>query len=103
MEYPMCVLPALRFPIIGTSLTMMGSVGARLIKPLVQGLSFINLEFHAIDLLDSSDSVGKELAQLQSDLRVSYVSKRMLFYDFLEGCAAAATNSTLEELASRSV
>jgi hypothetical protein len=103
MEYPMCVLPALRFPVIGTSLTMMGTVGARLIKPMVQGLSFINLEFHAIDLLDSSDPVGKELADLQSDLRVSYISKRMLFYDFLEGCAAVATNLTLEELASRSV
>ena len=78
---------------------MLGATGVRLLKPLLAPLSFVNLEFHALDLLDESDPVGDRLAQVQSDLRVPYVTKRMLFQDVLEHCSRGAQNRTLEELA----
>jgi len=99
MEYPMCVLPGIRFPVIGTSITMLGSVGVRALKSLLKPLSFVNLEFHAVDLLDESDPVSAGLVAVQSDLRVSYVTKRMLFQDVLETCSQGAQNRTLEEMA----
>ena len=98
VEYPMCVLPGIRFPVIGTSITMLGTAGVRFLKPFLTPLSFVNLEFHAVDLLDSSDAVGDRLPQVQSDLRVPYLSKRMLFQDVLEHCSKGAQNRTLEEL-----
>jgi peptidoglycan/xylan/chitin deacetylase (PgdA/CDA1 family) len=98
MEYPMCVLPVLRLPVIGTSITMMGSSGVSFIRPFLRRMSFVNLEFHALDLLDQNDLGGSELVAHQFDLRVEVSTKTALFSEVLKTASEKAHNDTLENL-----
>jgi peptidoglycan/xylan/chitin deacetylase (PgdA/CDA1 family) len=67
-EIPIQVTRRARLPFIGTSLTMAGSVGARLLARGVLGEPFVNLELHGLDALDEHDGLA-DLAQRQPDLR----------------------------------
>jgi len=99
LEFPMTVLPGVRLPVIGTSLTLMGTAGVRLIAPILGRLSFVNLEFHGIDLLDATDLPGASLVDHQADLRIPVARKMRIFSDALSASSQRAQNDTLESFA----
>ena len=74
LELPIQVVGPLRLPFIGTSLTMLGSRGARLLTRGLVGVPFVNLELHGIDFLEACD-VPPSLLAVQPDLRVPLTSK----------------------------
>ena len=69
LELPIQVAGPLRLPFIGTSLTLLGPSGARLLTRGLVGVPFVNLELHGIDFLEARD-VPKSLLAVQPDLRV---------------------------------
>jgi len=73
-EIPVQVTRRARLPFIGTSLTMAGAMGARLLAQGVLGQPLVNLELHGLDLLDENDGLS-ELAKRQSDLRIPWPKK----------------------------
>lgn len=78
-EFPVTVLPGIRFPVIGTSLLTLGERGYDLIRPLLMRVPFVNLELHGIDLCDlTSDGIDPVLLK-QPDLRVPLAKKLALF------------------------
>lgn len=81
-ELPVTVLPTLpglRFPVIGTSLLVLGERGYRLLERPLRALPFVNLELHGIDLCDlDADAIDPALLA-QPDLRVPLVKKLSLF------------------------
>lgn len=74
LELPIQVTRRGRLPFIGTSLSLAGPMGARLLASGVVGEPFVNLELHGLDALDASDGL-EELAQHQRDLRVPWHKK----------------------------
>ncbi len=74
LELPIQVAGPLRFPFIGTALTLLGSSAARLLTRSLLGAPFVNLELHGIDFLDRHD-VPSALHALQPDLRVPAARK----------------------------
>ena len=71
-QVPMAVTRRLRLPVIGTTLPMV-SVSTR--DPAYAHL--FNLEFHAIDLVDSSDAgIPEALVRRQRDLRSPWTVRR---------------------------
>jgi peptidoglycan-N-acetylglucosamine deacetylase len=77
-ELPIQVTRGLRLPFIGTGLVLAGTLGARALTEFVIGEPFINLEFHAIDLLDARDGL-QALRGFQPDLRSSTRDKLRIF------------------------
>jgi peptidoglycan-N-acetylglucosamine deacetylase len=73
-EVPIQVTRRARLPFIGTSLTLAGAIGARLLARGVAGEPFVNLELHGIDVLDERDGLS-ELAKHQRDLRIPWPKK----------------------------
>lgn len=98
LEYPMTVLPVVRLPVIGTSLALVSRPIARWIGRATRALSFVNLEFHAVDLLDATDPVAPALTVVQPDLRVPLAHKRANYEDVFRACSRAR-NQTLEQFA----
>lgn len=74
LELPIQVVGPLRLPFIGTSLTLLGPSGARLLSRGLVELPFVNLELHGIDFLEAID-VPKPLLAVQPDLRVPFARK----------------------------
>jgi len=74
LELPIQVTPTLRLPFFGTSLTLLGPRFGRRLAQGLEGVPFINLELHGVDLLDEHDHLG-ELAPHQFDLRISVERK----------------------------
>lgn len=81
IELPMCVIPGLRLPIIGTSLHLLGHRGFELVYPLLRATykRCLQLEFHAIDFMDAQDIQDEALIKRQPDLRVPWSQKRHLY------------------------
>jgi hypothetical protein len=98
VEFPMTVLPGIRFPVIGTSMAILGATGMRVLSGVLRRLSFVNLEFHAIDLIDADDVPGSPLIGKQPDLARSVTSKRAAFEVAFAACSDAK-NDTLEGFA----
>jgi peptidoglycan/xylan/chitin deacetylase (PgdA/CDA1 family) len=73
-EIPIQVTRRARLPFIGTSLTIAGAMGARILANGVVGEPFVNLELHGIDALDEHDGL-KDLAKKQRDLRIPWSRK----------------------------
>ncbi len=73
-EIPIQVTRRARLPFIGTSLTLAGAFGARLLAQGVAGEPLVNLELHGIDALDQNDGLA-ELAKHQRDLRIPWAKK----------------------------
>lgn len=72
-EVPMCLVPGLRFPLIGTSLHLLGASGFGALLPALASVykNVLQLEFHGIDFMDGSDhGVPAQLRSAQPDLRV---------------------------------
>ena len=99
LELPITVLPGIRFPIIGTSMTMLGRRGMRLLRPALRRIDFVNLEFHGIDLCDR-DTDGIDLSS-QPDLKVDVTEKYATFKATLEDLRDRWEVDTLEALAPR--
>lgn len=98
-QLPMSVLPLLRFPLIGTSLTMLGETGVRALAPLYTPLDYLNIELHAVDLLGLvEDGLPADLA-VQPDLRVPVATKRRTFRAFFERALRGRRALTLRDLA----
>ncbi len=74
LELPIQVAGPVRFPFIGTSLTLLGVSAARLLTRTLLGASFVNLELHGLDFLDRRD-VPSELHAVQPDLRIPVAQK----------------------------
>lgn len=74
LEFPVQVTRGLRLPYIGTSLTLAGPRGARLLTRMVIGEPMVNLELHGIDALDASDGL-QALQPVQPDVRVGWQRK----------------------------
>lgn len=85
LEVPMCLVPGARFPIIGTSLHLLGKTGFDLMLPVLRRghPQIFQLEFHAIDFMDAADLGGvagaTQLIAAQPDLRISWPQKRELY------------------------
>lgn len=73
-EIPIQVTRRARLPFIGTSLTIAGTMGARILANGVVGEPFVNLELHGIDALDQHDGLT-DLAKKQRDLRIPWSRK----------------------------
>jgi peptidoglycan-N-acetylglucosamine deacetylase len=73
-EVPIQVTRRARLPFIGTALTMGGPTGARLLARGVVGEPFVNLELHAIDVLDAEDGLA-DLTKHQRDVRIPWAKK----------------------------
>lgn len=88
LELPIQVVGPLRLPFIGTSLTLLGARGARLLTRGLVGVPFVNLELHGIDFLDAQD-VPKQLLAVQPDLRVPLSRKLQSLGAVVEALRAA--------------
>ena len=99
-EIPMCVLPWSRFPIIGTSLTLIGSRGFSVVYPMLRrSQRYLNLEFHGIDLLDHTDKgVSPELVERQPDLRRPVSEKMQIFRSVFQRIQNDYQTGTLAEM-----
>lgn len=69
VEMPIQTTPGLRFPFIGTTLTLAGPRISGWLARQVSRQAFVNLELHGIDLLDEFDDL-RGLATVQPDLRI---------------------------------
>jgi peptidoglycan/xylan/chitin deacetylase (PgdA/CDA1 family) len=74
LELPIQVTRRARLPFIGTSLTLAGATGARLLASRVAGEAFVTLELHGIDVLDRHDGL-EALSREQRDLRIAWPKK----------------------------
>ncbi len=95
LEYPVGVVPGVRWPLIGTSLIVGGRAGWAAIAPLVARASWLNVECHGIDLTDHhGDAIPPRLA-VQPDQRVPLARKWPLFVRVVESIAASHDVRTL--------
>jgi peptidoglycan/xylan/chitin deacetylase (PgdA/CDA1 family) len=62
VELPIQVTPLARLPVIGTSIALAGTAGARLLARSCAGEALVNLELHGIDFLDASDGLDALVA-----------------------------------------
>ena len=82
VEIPMATTALRTFPIIGTSLHLMGVAGIERLWPWLNRSfpHFFSLEMHAIDFVDARDVAHEEDAELlvrrQPDLRIPWTKKR---------------------------
>ncbi|MFO0723401.1 MAG: polysaccharide deacetylase family protein [Myxococcota bacterium] len=101
VELPMTCDPWLRVPLFGTALSALPApvFGAGL-GAADRGLRAINIELHAIDLVDHSDhpALG-ELAVFQRDLRVGAGVKRRRLLGLIERLKQHRQAKTLAEVA----
>ena len=97
LELPMTVLPKIRFPIIGTSLILLGKHGMRMLRPAISRIDFYNLEFHGIDMCDAEID-GINLSS-QPDLKVPIKQKRATIKDTLEHMRDHWETAPLEKIA----
>jgi peptidoglycan-N-acetylglucosamine deacetylase len=74
LELPIQVTRGLRLPFIGTTLTLPGPDGARLLTRGVLGEPLVNIELHGIDFLDANDGL-EALRPHQMDVRVPVARK----------------------------
>jgi peptidoglycan/xylan/chitin deacetylase (PgdA/CDA1 family) len=69
LELPVQVTRVLRIHVIGTTVTVAGPRGARLLARMCAGEPLVNLELHGIDVLDASDGL-EALRPHQLDVRI---------------------------------
>lgn len=99
-EVPMCTIPILGVPVIGTSLHLLGASGFARIFPMLRRHhpDLFHLEFHSIDFIDAHDpGVDEELIARQPDLRVPWAIKRARYTQIFSTIAEHCTFKTLED------
>lgn len=101
LEVPVTVLPALRLPYIGTSLLAGGRAFEAISGPLLRRLDLVNLECHALDLLDlEADGLDPAL-RVEPVLRVPLERRTETLRRALTALRDGWGVSTLEDLAPR--
>ena len=94
----MAVIPGVRFPLIGTSLHILGESGFDATYPLIKrNHRLLNLEFHAIDFMDADDPGMKALVKYQPDLKISWEAKRSLYKHIFSTAARDYRFATLRD------
>ncbi len=80
-QVPMCVIPGARVPVIGTSLHLLGAKGFDAAMPALARAypRLLQIAFHAIDFVDSTDPGLEDLVARQPDLAVPWETKRSLY------------------------
>ena len=103
-EVPICLVPGVRIPIIGTSLHLLGELGFDAVLPLLRRAhpSLLNLEFHGIDFLDRDDPGCDTLVRHQPDLRIPWRTKARRYAHVFERIAGAGYEFAPMETAVRS-
>lgn len=103
VELPVSVTPALRLPVIGTSLVASPELLRRRLVSSALGTGFFNLELHGIDLADpAADEFPAELVAGEPALRRSLERKRAALQATLrQAREAGAEVLTLAAAASR--
>ena len=98
LEIPVLVIPGVRFPVIGTSLHLLKKQGFDAAYPLLRRAQpdIFNLEFHAIDFMDSADSGVQDLIGIQPDLVIPWEQKRALYRHVFAKIREDYTFCTLE-------
>ncbi len=81
-ELPCSVLPLVRVPFIGTTLSLAGRSRAAMMARIAARGLWAGLEFHAIDLMDEMDGLGP-LSGYQPDVRVGVEEKTATFREVL--------------------
>ncbi len=101
IEIPVLVIPGVRFPVIGTSLHLLKKKGFDAAYPLLRRAQpdILNLEFHAIDFMDSTDPGVQDLVGIQPDLAIPWEQKRALYRHVFAKIRENYTFSTLENAA----
>lgn len=82
VEIPMALVPGVRFPLIGTSLHLLGAQGFKRLTPLLRRAhpQIFSLEFHGLDLIDALDPhVPAALTSRQPDLPIPTARKAQLY------------------------
>jgi len=101
VELPITVHPLTRVPVIGTTVTALPPLALGALWRGVARLPFVNLELHAIDLLDATDVGCRELASVQPDLRIPQRTKRARLREALRRLTDGADVVTLASAAER--
>jgi len=103
IELPISVVPHLRLPFIGTSISMLPQAAAALMtRAVLASRAPINLELHAIDFLDASDpGVDPALAARQRDLAVPAALKLRRLQRVMRAIAAEREVLTLRDVATQ--
>lgn len=70
IELPIAVMPGVRTPFIGTTLSLAGPRAASFMARTMMGRRFIGLELHGVDLLDLDDEGLGDLEQHQPDIKI---------------------------------
>ena len=98
-EVPMALVPGVRFPVIGTSLHLLGQRGFGALWPLLDRTyrRVFQLEFHAIDFVDAWDGGVADLVGHQPDLRVPWEAKRALYHHVFETIGQGRAFMTLAD------
>lgn len=100
LEIPMAVVPGVRFPVIGTSLHVLGVAGFKAAYPaLKRAHRLLNLEFHAIDFMDAHDPGVEDLVGHQPDLKIPWGVKRERYAEIFARVAQDYRFVTLEHAA----
>tara|TARA_B110000971_G_C20024236_1_gene507950 strand:+ start:1970 stop:2887 length:918 start_codon:yes stop_codon:yes gene_type:complete len=99
LEIPITTIPLLSIPFIGTFIVFMGNFGFFLFKEIIIKKEIINLEFHAIDLVDSEDLINHRLLnKKQFDLKYSHKYKQKLFIKWIKYISKSHNNILLEDI-----
>ncbi len=96
-EFPITACGPLRLPLIGTTLARGGSLAAHLVACAAR-LSFVHVEFHALDFLDAArDSIEPALL-VEPALRVPLADRMSRFEDALRHLSFGRQNRCLADL-----
>ena len=103
VEIPVGVTRGARLPFIGTTLSLAGSFGAKVLARMCVGEPMVNLEMHGIDVLDVEDGL-QALRPHQPDVRIPWSRKVQAFRSAVEVLRANGYSFvTLREAAERIV
>ncbi len=79
VELPMAVDPVLRVPLIGGTVSLLPWPVVSALATRLRDDAYVNLELHAVDVLDEHDGLPPELVARQRDLRVPVAEKLARF------------------------
>jgi len=99
IEVPMCIVPGLRLPVIGTSLHLFGARGFTALMPALRRTysRLLQLEFHSIDFVDDTDPGVSDLSDVQPDVRIPWPVKRRLYEHVFHTLRRSYTFAPLQE------
>jgi peptidoglycan/xylan/chitin deacetylase (PgdA/CDA1 family) len=101
VELPITVSPTTRVPFYGTLATLAPRALVAATYRSLRATAHVNFELHALDVLDVSDGLPRELAQAQRDLRVPAATKLQRLQDVVHWLKADRELVTVAQAARR--